>query len=409
MNSIIPYLLESGLCIGFFYLIYSVLLQNEVNFKFVRFFLLSGLIISISIPFVNISFPANDAATANKISILLDTLSVQPTIESQSMQKLSFQKIVLIVYFAGLLFHITKLAFQMIQLKHLLNHPSQKIDNNKYIIETDKAISPFSFLNYIFINKEQLNKNGLAEVIAHESAHISQFHTVDAIIAEIICIIQWINPLAWFYKNAIKETHEYLADNKIIELGFNKIKYEQLLVNQALGYQFGMVNNFNKSLTLKRLNMMKKIGTTKSVIIKFAVISPIIAFTLFLFACNETEIEEVNQAKTESVPDKSGVYYTVDEMPEYPGGMNELRKYIAQNIKYPVEAKKNNIQGKVFVKFIVDTNGAVTNVEVAHGADPILDAEAVRVVSEMPEWKAGKNDGKPVKVYFTVPINFALQ
>jgi protein TonB len=96
-------------------------------------------------------------------------------------------------------------------------------------------------------------------------------------------------------------------------------------------------------------------------------------------------------------------------MPDFPGGQLALRKFIAQAIKYPVIAQENGIQGKVFVNFVVAKDGTVTNAKIARGVDPSLDKEALRVVNSLPKWKPGKQGGKPVRVSYTVPINFVLQ
>jgi protein TonB len=103
------------------------------------------------------------------------------------------------------------------------------------------------------------------------------------------------------------------------------------------------------------------------------------------------------------------VFFIVENMPVFPGGDDELRKFIAQSVKYPAIAQENGIQGRVFVSFVVNTKGEVTDVKVARGVDPNLDKEAVRVVQSMPKWKPGMQRGKAVKVSYTVPINFVLQ
>jgi protein TonB len=103
------------------------------------------------------------------------------------------------------------------------------------------------------------------------------------------------------------------------------------------------------------------------------------------------------------------IFVIVEKMPEFPGGDLELRKYIAQNIKYPNIARENDIQGKVYVRFVVTETGSVENVQIARGVDPLLDKEAIRVVESLPKWKPGEQGGKKVKVWYTVPINFQLQ
>jgi TonB family protein len=103
------------------------------------------------------------------------------------------------------------------------------------------------------------------------------------------------------------------------------------------------------------------------------------------------------------------VFVVVDEMPEYPGGVAALRTFLANNVKYPIEAAKKGIQGKVFVNFVVEKDGTVGLVKIARGVDPSLDAEAMRVVKLLTNWKPGKQKGEDVRVSYTVPINFALQ
>ncbi len=103
------------------------------------------------------------------------------------------------------------------------------------------------------------------------------------------------------------------------------------------------------------------------------------------------------------------IFTVVEEMPEFPGGMNELLKYLAKSIKYPVIAQENGIQGRVICAFVVNRDGSIVDAEVLRGVDPSLDKEALRVINAMPKWKPGKQRGKPVRVKYTVPVTFRLQ
>ncbi len=114
--------------------------------------------------------------------------------------------------------------------------------------------------------------------------------------------------------------------------------------------------------------------------------------------------EEVQEAEAEEVP-----FVVVEEMPMYPGGDLELLKYISEHTNYPEVAKENNIQGKVIVRFCVTAKGGVSQVSVLKGVDPELDAEAMRVVTTLPPFKPGKQGGKPVPVWYMVPITFTLK
>ena len=126
---------------------------------------------------------------------------------------------------------------------------------------------------------------------------------------------------------------------------------------------------------------------------------------------NEVEIEETDTDEDEIVEieeDDEEFFMVVENMPEFPGGDLGLMKFIQKNVRYPAIAKEYNITGKVYVSFIVDKQGSVTNVKIVRGVDKNLDAEALRVVSLLPKYKPGKQRGKPVRVMFTIPINFTL-
>ena len=123
---------------------------------------------------------------------------------------------------------------------------------------------------------------------------------------------------------------------------------------------------------------------------------------LVIFVIGTAEAQEKKK-------DKDGVFFVVEEMPMYPGGDNALRDFISQNVKYPKIAVEKGIQGKVYVTFVVDTDGSVTDSRVVRGVDPSLDKEALRVVNSLPAWTPGKEKGQPVKVSYTVPISFALK
>ena len=105
---------------------------------------------------------------------------------------------------------------------------------------------------------------------------------------------------------------------------------------------------------------------------------------------------------------KDEVFMVVENMPEYPGGNEAMFAFFAKNMKYPADAQKNKVQGRVFVTFIVDKDGAITDVQVVKPAYPSLDAEAVRLVKMMPKWKPGTQRGVPVRVKFTLPVVFKL-
>ncbi|MGD0583454.1 MAG: energy transducer TonB [Bacteroidales bacterium] len=111
----------------------------------------------------------------------------------------------------------------------------------------------------------------------------------------------------------------------------------------------------------------------------------------------------------EIVTSESEYPVIVQEMPEFPGGQTALLKYINDNINYPASAIDNGIEGKIILRFVVSTDGSVKRIEILRSVDPLLDQEAVRVISQMPKWKPGKNNGTPAAVWFSVPVTFRIK
>ena len=103
------------------------------------------------------------------------------------------------------------------------------------------------------------------------------------------------------------------------------------------------------------------------------------------------------------------IFVVVENQPEFPGGNTAMMKFLSDNIKYPVIAQENGIQGRVICNFVVERDGSITDVQVVRGVDPSLDREAVRVIQQMPRWKPGKQRGQAVRVRFTLPVVFRLQ
>lgn len=124
---------------------------------------------------------------------------------------------------------------------------------------------------------------------------------------------------------------------------------------------------------------------------------------------NGADIADLKQVVTQAEPEAEKVFDMVEQMPTFPGGTQELMSYLGHNIKYPTIAQENGTQGRVIIQFVVERDGTITDVKVARGVDPYLDKEAVRVVKSMPKWIPGKQNGKAVRVKFTVPVMFRLQ
>ena len=409
MNDLILYFVRSGFSFATLYIFYWMFLKKETCFSCNRFYLIFSLLFSVIVPFIPNMVAANNLILL-KYSVLLEPITIFP--ESKIIdggQNYNIFQVLLWVYISGAIINILRLFFQLYRLFSLAGKTGINREYGVKVVYTGKPYTNFSFFDIIFLNSSEKDKNQLSEIITHEKVHIRQKHFIDLIIIELMTIIFWFNPFMWFYKRSIKAVHEYLADEGVLKNGYKKTNYQELLFNQTFGIQFfALTNNLNQSLIKRRLTMMSKSKTNKFAILKVMAVIPI-AILLILACARNTETKD-EISKGQIINDEgSDIFTVVEQMPEFSGGKNALFKFISKNIKYPEEAIKQEISGRVFVTFIVEDDGEITNIELLRGIGGGCDEEAMRVVSIMPKWKSGYQKGVSVRVRFNLPIKFVLK
>lgn len=328
------------------------------------------------------------------------------------------------LYLAGVVALLVRLAVQAFSLYRLIVRMPEKEINGVCVKCLNDPSGPFSFFGWIFMNPAAVKEDEISEILTHEMAHVKQHHSVDVLLAEMVSICCWMNPFAWLLKREVRLNLEFLADRKVMEAGFATKSYQYHLLGLAYNHKYGLSNNFNFSHLKQRIIMMNKKKSNAAGHIKYALfVLP--AFALLVagnISCSQ-DASQTEDAKEEVVapvsPEakeapadstaKEEVFMVAEQMPEFPGGMKELLKFLQDNLKYPENAMKNNVQGRVIVQFVVEKDGTLTEFKVARSVDPDLDAEALRVLQTMPKWKPGMQRGKIVRVKFTVPVSFKLQ
>lgn len=291
---------------------------------------------------------------------------------------------------------------------------------NLILVDDQYKFSPFSWRHFIVMSRSDYDEDG-DMILLHEYAHLKLLHWSDLVLAYLTICIQWYNPAAWAMREELKAIHEYQADETVIESGVDTKQYQLLLVKRAVGsgYQ-SFANSLNHSKLQKRVTMMyEKKTSLRRKLFAFALIPaigagiavtsiPSVAGVLESLASTSTATQATSD-ETPAPESKREIYTAVENIPEFPGGMEALMRYLSMNIRYPEEAQKADIQGRVIVKFVVNQDGSVSDAEVVKGVDESLDKEALRVVSSLPKWTPGTVNGKAVDCYFTLPINFRLQ
>lgn len=258
-------------------------------------------------------------------------------------------------------------------------------------------------------------------IIEHEIIHIRQLHSYDNIFVEFFLALFWFNPFMWFLKSALRDTHEYLADNGVLKESSSAVRYQSLLLSQITGSMPIVVTSSFNSTIKNRITMMRKNKSSVLAMFKPLLLVPVLASLFLLFACEEKPLDPLETENVEMIPEQAEileqsetpeeeVFFIVEEMPTFNGDdpAIEFRKYIAKNLVYPIVAAENGISGRVIIQFAVNSKGEVVDVNVVRSVDPALDKEALRLVNSSPKWTPGVQGGEPVKVLFTFPINFVL-
>ena len=423
------YLLQVNLGIILFYALYKLICTRDTLFNSRRLILMLALILPFIIPLIDIRewmetrdslvMLTNFDYSTTIPEIVVGTAGTEP-----GNQVFVISEWIKNIYIAGILALSVRLIIQAISLYLIiLRTPEKTVNGIRIKCMKDKS-GPFSFFNWIFLNPDNVKEEEMNEILTHEMAHVRQKHSIDVIISELVNICCWINPFAWLMKREVRLNLEFLADRKVMDAGFATKSYQYHLLGLTYNHKYGLSNNFNFSHLKQRIIMMNKKKTNGAGHIKYALFA-IPAFALLLagnISCSSeatktddvkekaaTEKPEVVEIPAEKAETKDEVFMVVEQMPEFPGGIQEFMSFLSKNIKYPASAMAKNVQGRVIVQFVVEKDGTPTEFKVIRSVDPDLDAEALRVMKEMPKWKPGMQRGQVVRVKYTLPVTFRLQ
>ncbi len=224
----------------------------------------------------------------NKVEQLSTGTSIKNGIDAENRLKhknFNPAVLILLIYFAGVLvFFIRLMVLLGFLFKAIKNNPRSK--NKEYnLVHMNEEIPPFSFFRYIFVTKEATKFKDFEQILTHEKVHVKQKHSLDLLMAHVVTVFQWFNPLAWQMQKAIKTTHEYIADSKVVNQGFELFDYQSLLLSQLISIRsVELVNNFNLVSIKKRIEMMTKNKSRFSAKLKALLVIPMALLVFFLFA-----------------------------------------------------------------------------------------------------------------------------
>lgn len=421
----LPYLLTASLYLLLFYGCYALLLRRNTFFGLNRLYLLVSVVLSLLLPLIQL--PAD---TANALPVGTVTLPVFTVGSPQDAAtgRLTITQGFWLVYGLGVLIMLIRLGLNLIAVFRLIRRGTAEQKPAYTLIRLPDTHTPsFSFGQYLVLNQA----DSLTEpdaLIRHEAAHIRQGHTADILFVEMVQIAFWFNPVLWFYKRALQEVHEFLADRAAVghiisntdEANQDYVPTPPIYAQQLVAYALNvpataLTTPFVSKSTLKqRIIMLQKPQTHRRALLGYALALPLAALLVMCTqpdrdqpAASGSTIEFTQPARQANV--EGEVFTVVEQQPEFKGGMKELGHYLQSNLKYPAAAEKANIHGRVFVSFIVSKTGEVSDVKLLKGLGFGIDEEAIRVVQNMPRWKPAMQSGKLVNVRFNLPINFELE
>lgn len=509
------YFLKVNVAFILLYAFYRLFFYKDTFFKLRRVILLASFGLSLIYPLFNIQEWVRQQEPMTEViqiySAMLPEVAITPAVVEETNWHDLILSGVAWLFWGGVIALFLRFFLQLGSILMLARSSRRMVIHGIPVRQLAKPAGPFSFFQLIFLHSDSHSEKEIDEILTHECTHVFQWHSIDVMLCELICILCWVNPFVWLLKREVRHNLEYLADDTVLESGYDSKSYQYHLLGLAhhtTKAAASLSNSFNMLHLRNRILMMNKkrshgIGRTKylafipvsasllllsnidalaritdelaengltdtflpdavlpsaktvkvkarivdfsnkpvigaSVIIKgktigtisdlagvFALDAPEDA-TLQISALGlRTRVFEVKNIrenmKIQLLPVNAGspvphnqveenepIFTVVENMPEFPGGMKNLKEYLTTAIRYPEDAKEKGIEGRVSCRFTIQKDGSITDVEVIRGVDPSLDQEAVRMLEVMPMWKPGRQRGRNVAVSYTVPVSFRL-
>ena len=489
------YLLKVNVAFVLFYAFYRLFFYKDTFFKLRRAILLAFFGLALFYPLLNIQDWVRQQEPIADVIYMYSAMLPEATAKADAAASVDWHGWLLgslgFIYWGIVAFLCGRFLVQLSSILWLAHTSERVVIHETPVYALRKAAGPFSFFRMVFLHPESHSDKETDEILTHECTHVSQWHSIDVILSEMMCMACWFNPFVWLLKREVRHNLEYLADNTVIQSGYDSKSYQYHLLGLAHHQSVTtLYNSFNVLHLKNRIMMMNKKRSPGIVRTKYLIFIPLVGILMLLSnieavarltvrLANEATVSNamvtatgilvdetgqpligasvvVKGGKERTITDKKGafslevpanailrcsyqgresqevlaadmtnnthlslssksremneqVFTVVEKMPSFPGGDAELLKYIATNIKYPKESQDNGERGRVICSFIVGRDGSVNNPEVLRGVTPLLNEEAVRVINTMPRWNPGMQRGKAVAVKYTVPITFRLK
>lgn len=400
-------LIQMSIGIAVYYSLYAVFFSRLTFFRYNRFILLS-------IPFLawiaySLRLNALDVLTVKVVLPIVEVMNQNiPNPVSDSIFNVSLLNT---IYLVGVLISALILTGKVSRLILVLKSAEKQRQNNLVVCIGNDKYASFSFFNYVYINRRH-SEYGNA-IIRHESLHYRMLHSLDNLYLEVLKSFFWFNPFIYMLHRELRKVHEYEVD-EVLKKTENTNEYLKeisksipVLKELDLSTPYNSNSNF-----LNRIIMTQKAPSNRTNGIRYFTIIPLTVLLMISASCSrdmaseESQVSPNNENNMEIIPGDQ--LKDLDVQPQFTGGIQAMYEFLGSAIKYPEEAKKKGLGGKVFISFVISNTGKIVNVKVVKGIHPLLDEEALRAISSMPNWTPGELNGKKVAVEYFIPVLFTL-
>ena len=447
MAAFFIFVLKSAFVLAMLVSLFMIFMSRETFHRVNRFVMLSIVSLALLLPAVNLGVESpfkklaasieNCFASEESDGIAIDISGFDeqlvftdvaldiPSLEPAEEKPFDWLLLVAVLYFAGVALLVVRQAVMYVQVARIIVR-SRVVDASQYGCEGislrvhSGKEKPFSWFRWVVVSEEDL-KDGVREILVHETAHACAGHSWDIMIADAVIIMQWFNPIAWIMKNCLKDIHEFEADEAVINSGVNARQYQLLIIKKAVGARlYSIANSFNHSLTKKRITMMCKEKSKMWRCAKALYIVPVAAIAALAF----TTVETVNATESEHLSKGSEFvannerecvencisYSDCTVKPQFPGGEAAYREWL-DSFSEPLTVKAEGATYDIDFFFVVTKKGEVADYLVGtvgsstlnHETKKSLNEEFDRMRESLPDgWTPGEVDGKPVDVCMTV-------
>ncbi|HNU77152.1 MAG TPA: M56 family metallopeptidase [Prolixibacteraceae bacterium] len=395
MHNLVNYLLESGVSLTLFALVYLLFLRRETFFRTNRLFLLFSVLFSLLLPLLAIPVLAPRAVILPEVTVtpyrnLLETVLVERQRFSGNVEQFVISsRLIVNLWLAGVLAMAIISLLRLGQILRIIRKGKVTDSGDFKMVLNGRESDPFSFMNYLFIPEDYAQIPGYDQIVYHEREHIRQGHTWDILLLDILLVFQWFNPFIWMLKRAVRENHEYLVDRAVLRSGMTPADYKNLLLSEVVGSKVFAAHHFNNSLLKNRFKMMTKIPSRKAAGIKIVSGLMIALALVVVFACEKKTSTKLDAGAGENLTIEPS-----DSLLKISGSREEVRKLDSilgsRNYEMITMTDQNSDRSYILLKS-GDPGKGTSPVSETLNLDELQDeSEVFFIVEEMPEYPGGE-------------------